>query len=79
MYSVQNIYIQCLGGNSADQNETNPIVLGPTLLTQHNRRRNTYITTIKHKQQTDSSLFTSPSHPVPLSLFKKKKFQVSKS
>jgi len=48
---------------------TLPIVLGPTLLLQNNRRRNTYITVIKHKQTDRHFLFTSPSHPLPLSLF----------
>ena len=40
-----------------------------TTLKKQNRRRNTYITTLKHKQTDRLFLFTSPSHPLPLSLF----------
>ena len=79
MYSVLIICWQCLGGNSADQNEPNPIVLGPTLLTQHNRRRNTYITTIKHKQ-TDRLIFIynslTPSSSLPFEKEKISSFKI---
>ncbi len=67
------------GGNSADQNEPNPIIFGPTLLTQYNRRRNTYITTIKHKQ-TDRLIFIylslTPSSSLPFQKEKISSFKI---